>query len=180
VKPRPILSRPLDIAAIPPAGVTERIQATAAERSAIAAAHDLPAVKSLSADLAIGRDAGGAITVEGRVLADIVQTCVVSLVPIEQSIDEPIEDRFVVEGSAPAALARSRSETVIDPLSDVPDVVSGPTLDLGQLVLEHFVLAVDPYPRAPGAELPAEFAPDDDPVRESPFAALEALRQKPS
>jgi len=31
-----------------------------------------------------------------------------------------------------------------------------PTIDLGAIAVEHFLLAVDPYPRAPGAELPAD------------------------
>ena len=31
-------------------------------------------------------------------------------------------------------------------------------LDLGAIAVEHFLLAIDPYPRAPGAELPADVA----------------------
>jgi hypothetical protein len=56
--------------------------------------------------------------------------------------------------------------------------LTGPTLDLGPIVMEHFVLAIDPYPRAPGAELPdgGEGAADSP---DSPFAVLARLKEKP-
>lgn len=180
MKQKPLLPRPLDVAAIPSAGLTEKIEASAGERAAIADAYDLPNVNSLSADLVVARDAAGAVTVEGRVRAEIVQTYVLSLVPVEQSIDEAIEARFVAEGSALAAAANARSEAVLDPLADVPEVLIGPALDLGELALEHFLLAIDPYPRAPGAALPADLDLGHDSAAESPFAALEALKRKPS
>ena len=39
----------------------------------------------------------GSIAVDGRVSADIVQECVVSLEPVEQAIDEPVAVRFAPE-----------------------------------------------------------------------------------
>ena len=48
---------------------------------------------------------------------------------------------------------------MIDPdASDPPELLAGPALDLGAIAVEHFLLAVDLYPRAPGAELPARMS----------------------
>jgi hypothetical protein len=69
---------------------------------------------------------------------------------------------------------------MVDPDVDQPEVVASPAIDLGGTVLEHFSLALDPYPRAPGAKLPAE--PEigvDEPVQ-SPFAALAGLKVEKS
>ena len=44
-------------------------------------------------------------------------------------------------------------------------------------VLEEVSLALDPYPRAPGAKF--EAPKDMEPARESPFAVLKALKEKP-
>ena len=86
MRPDPILSRPLDIARITADGVSETILAGEAERQALATAYDLPAVRALSAELRVARGSGGLIEVNGRLMADIVQTCVVSLEPVEQTI----------------------------------------------------------------------------------------------
>lgn len=168
------LSRPVDIAAIGGDGLKKTIEASEAERRAIADALGLVAVDSLSADLTLTRDGKGVVDLDGRVRAEIVQSCVVSLDPVPQSIDEPIAMRFVAAQDAEPE--RAMGEVRIDPdEEDPPEVVVGPSIDLGPAVLEHFVLAIDPYPRAPGAALPdnpAEAPPDS---RDSPFAALAGL-----
>ncbi|MEJ0096749.1 MAG: DUF177 domain-containing protein [Bauldia sp.] len=120
---------------------------------------------------------GGGIAVEGHILADIVQTCVVSLVPLAAHIDETFAIRFVRDRSR---LPKPGLEIVVDPEQpDRPSCWNGPTLDIGALVEEYFVLAIDPYPRAPGAELPAALAVDPDAAEVSPFAALAALARQP-
>jgi hypothetical protein len=49
-------------------------------------------------------------------------------------------------------------------------------LDLGAIATEFLLLAIDPYPRKPGAE----FAPvKADDASAKPFAALEALKKRP-
>ena len=46
----------------------------------------------------------------------------------------------------------------------------------GTPLLEEFVLAIDPYPRAPGVEFAAPV--DAEPRPESPFAVLKALKDR--
>ena len=68
----------------------------------------------------------------------------------------------------------------IDPEApDPPEVMDGTTIDIGALVEEIFVLAIDPYPRAPGAELPANGGVEPGSEGESPFAVLrEVMRTR--
>lgn len=175
-----IFSRPVEIQRIPAAGVDMEIVASEEEREALAAAYDLLEVKALSARATLRAGEKGDVTVMGRVVADIVQTCVVSLAPVDQHMDEPVSVRFVAAGSPEAPKpAKPGAEVVIradEP--EPPEVLTGPTIDVGALAEEYFVLAIDPYPRAPGAMLPAETAPPPERGGESPFAALAGLAKR--
>lgn len=174
-----IFSRPIAIASIPAAGLERSIAAEPGERAAIGEAYDIPEVRSLAAELAVTREPKGVIRVKGRVTAEIVQTCVVSLVPVEQAIDEEIDVRLVEAGGERAGQPRPAAEVMIGPDEpDPPDVLAGPSIDLGALALEHFLLAVDPYPRAPGAALPADVEPQPAAGSDSPFAVLAQLRER--
>ena len=48
---------------------------------------------------------------------------------------------------------------------DPPEPIRAGRMELGELVAQHLSLALDPYPRKPGAELPAEVVPPDEPER---------------
>jgi uncharacterized metal-binding protein YceD (DUF177 family) len=177
VKQKPLLSRTIDAGSIGDAGVVEHIEATDAERAAIAAGFNLISVGSLDAELDIRRSAAGLIVVDGVLRAEVVHTCVVSLEPAPQKIDEPFHVTLAPAGSKEAPPdPKPGAEVMVDPEADQPEVVSGPTIDLGGIVLEHFSLALDPYPRAPGARLPAEPAIGTDEPAQSPFAALAGLK----
>jgi len=164
-----IIVRPVSATELPARPV--EVTATAAERERLAAAYDLIAVTSLTATVALDPAGGGGITVSGHILADIVQTCVVSLVPVPEHMDETFSVRFV---RSAAQLRPLGAEIVVDAeAEDPPELLEGPTIDVGALVEEYFALAINPYPRAPGAELPAEAR--DDAGGTSPFAALAGL-----
>lgn len=175
----PTFSRPVDLSAVQSAGLERSIIAEAAERAAIGEAYDIPEVRALAAEFVVAREPKGVIRVRGRVTADIVQSCVVSLEPVEQAIDEEVDVRMVEAGSRGVEPPRPGAEVMIDPDEpDPPDVIAGPTLDLGALALEHFLLAVDPYPRAPGAALPADITEPASEAADSPFAVLAQLRER--
>lgn len=178
---RAILSHPYDTVHLPATGVAMEIGAGEAERAALAAAYELVAVNGLSATATLTPAAGGLVMVEGRVLADIVQSCVVSLEPVPQHIDEAFSASFVAADSRPAQPpAGAAREVAIDPdAPDPPEVMDGTTIDIGALVEEMFVLAIEPYPRAPGAELPANGGDEPGAEGESPFAVLrEVIRTR--
>jgi uncharacterized metal-binding protein YceD (DUF177 family) len=171
-----VLSRPVAVADIH--GATDvDVTATDEERAALAAKYDLLEVVRLYATVRLSGNLGAAIDVAGRVTADIVQACVVTLEPVRQHIDEPLDARLVRLGSTElaAAAAKPHAEIVVDPAApDPPEVLAGPTFDLGALVEETFVLAIDPYPRAEGAVLPEVGKREPG---ESPFAVLAGLKR---
>jgi hypothetical protein len=56
-----------------------------------------------------------------------------------------------------------------------PDLIVDGQIDFGAVVVEFLALALDPYPRKPGA---AFAGGDPEPVRQSPFEALRDLKLK--
>jgi hypothetical protein len=93
------------------------------------------------------------------------------LEPVENAIDEPIDLVFVPEAAVPAPTDGGEIEI---PAEDAPEVLVDDTVDLGAIATEFLALAVDPYPRKPGAVFEAPAAADD---AARPFAALAALKQ---
>ena len=137
----------------------------------IAKALDLEAAKSLSADLTLQPWLDG-IRIDGRVEGVVTRICGVSLEPFDESVDEPLAVRIVPAGSSNAPAAAG-AEVIIDPAADdPPDVQEGDVVDLGAYVVEHLALALDPFPRKPGAVF--EPPPGGEPP--SPFAVLARLK----
>jgi uncharacterized metal-binding protein YceD (DUF177 family) len=162
---------------LPKKGMPVRIEADARQRSALAAAHGLVSVGSFVAELLVKDWKAHGVRVEGRVDADIEQACIVSLEPVSAVIAEEIDAVFVPEDSRLARADRSaEGEIHLSPDGpDAPETFAGDEIDVGALAEEFFGLAIDPYPRKPGA---VASGPSSPPEREGPFAALAALRGK--
>jgi len=161
----PELHRPVAVERIGPAGLDLRIEATAAECAAIAARMQVPAVLALACHFHVERDLAEQLVAHGHLMARVVQTCVVTLEEFAAPVEERFAVRFVPEGT----------ETHdVDPeaLDEVP--YEGAVIDLGEAAAEQLALALDPYPRAPNAELPE--MPQD--AESGPFGALDALRRR--
>lgn len=175
-------SREVAIEAWPEGQLAVAFEANAAERAALARRFDLVELPALSGQGRLERSADGReIRFHGRIEAEVVQTCVVSLEPVAASISEPIERRFqLVED--PSSLP-VEVELIADPEEVEVEPLFGPTIDLGEVIAEELSLALDPFPRAedPYALLP-DLGPDvtigTEPGRESPFARLEELAKK--
>lgn len=150
---------------IPDAGSTVTIDADAAECIAIAARLLLPAVASLRCRWRLVRGQKGLVEAEGLLQAEVTQECGITLEPFAATVAEMFTIHFVMAGR--------ESEDTLDP--DEPDelVYDGVTLDLGEATVEQLALALDPYPRKPGAVLADEL---DGPA-ENAFAALARLRR---
>jgi uncharacterized metal-binding protein YceD (DUF177 family) len=158
---------------MPAAGRQVRASASDDERSAIAGFLEVSGVPRLDVDLTALPFRDG-IRVSGRLRAEVVQPCVVTFVPVHQKIDEPV-DRVFLPGREKAA-TQAQGEVFVDlEDDDAPDYFEGPEVDLSDLVLETLALAIDPYPRAPGASLD-DVLPQADSGEESPFASLKSLK----
>jgi uncharacterized metal-binding protein YceD (DUF177 family) len=171
----PAFSHPIKVSTLSATATDVRVTADAGALEALAALWNVREVKALTAELQVARWKKDGVRLKGRVTADIVQDCVVTLDPVESRIDEPVEATFVPDGSRLArALASENAEMVLDPEApDLPDVFVGDTIDIGETVAEHAALGIDPYPKKPGVAFGAHIeSTEADDKRPNPFAAL--------
>ena len=174
-------SVPVTVVQIPDTGLHRDIEADRAAREAMAEVAGLREILSARASLDVTLERGGRVHVTGHVRARIGQTCVVTLDPIENEIDEPIDLIFAPPEQIPdlSDLVDEAAESETE-IPDPPEPIINGVIDLGRLATDALFLAVDPYPRRPDAvfDPPVETA---DPM-DHPFAALKALRldAKPS
>lgn len=142
-------------------------------REAIAAQLEVTAVDRLQVKLHAVRFRGG-IRVTGQLRALVVQPSVVSLEPVTEEIEEPIDRVFLPGGEKPYA-GKADAEVFVDLQGDdVPDHFEGNEADLSDLIVETLALAIDPYPRLEGESV--GIAGDEDDEEDSPFAGLKALK----
>jgi len=168
------LSHPVQTRTLPAEGVVVELTATEALRAEIAKDLDILSLEQLEARVVVRPAPRGGARVEGRLDARLQQSCVVTLDPVAEVVDETFEVDFVTPAEAERRAAdRAEGEEDLDP----PDVIEGEVVDVGVLVYEHLAIGIDPYPRKPGAEFDPRAA-GLDPDAGGPFAALAALRAK--
>ena len=166
-------SRPATVAEMEPGDEINRsLEADAAECAALAARMGLIAVDSLAAEATVRRLSGDALyRVRGRISADVVQACVVTLDPVPGHVEEDFDELYATEGYEPPE---------DDEEAELPEIFDGQEIDLGELVAQILLLSLNPYPRAPGAELALKNAADEDVSdRRRPFEGLaEMLKER--
>ena len=160
------LSRPVDVANVPPHGTLVHVVATEEECEALAKDFKLPAVRSLKGDYRLTGSAKG-VHVEGTVTAEITQLCVVTLEEFDSTLTEAVEVDFAEPHGMPAEPPTEMHEY------EPPDEIVNGHVDLGALTAEFLALGLDPYPRKPGVDF--DFKGNEE--RESPFAALGKLKR---
>ena len=183
---------PFDLATLSENGADVKLAPTEAERKQIANWLGVNAVENLAGLVRLSRHAKDSYGYEASFEADVVQACVVTLEPVPAHLSGAFQRAFqVVSRNAPKRRDRGPgSEKSTGPFAepsggggeislseaDDPDVLDSSMLDLAGPLLEELSLALDPYPRAPGAkfEVPAV----GDPPAESPFAVLQGLKDK--
>ena len=159
---RPELHRPVAAARIGTAPVSFDVVADAAEREAIARRLGIVELRSLGCHFELRRgddQARGEVSATGVLQASVVQDCVATLEAFEAPVGETFRIHFVHEGTETDEL---------DPETDDEVPYGGESLDLGEAAVEQLALALDPYPRKPGAVVPQASAAGVI----SPFAAL--------
>ena len=173
VRPEPEMSRPLRIEKISPNGVEEIILASERERKALAERFDLIDIKSLEAKLFVSPERAGLnFAVKGKVMAEVVQRCVVTLEPLPSTIEQNIHVHY----SAPEFLVGGGA-TERDMEEDDMEPIENGIIDLGELAAQHLGLGLDPYPRKPDLP-PVEMEFGEPVVADNPFAKLVVLKDK--
>lgn len=144
---------------------------------------NLQSIKSLKANLRFERHAvNKAVHVEGSITADVEQKCVVTMEPVCEQVTDEFEAWYSDKGQT-VSFAKARRERmsaqeqdeqpVLEEEDDPESIVDG-KIDIGELIVQYFSLALEPYPRIAGARGnfgdPLEDAPED--TYNNPFAAL--------
>jgi len=168
-------SVPVTVAQIPDTGLHRDIEASPAARAAMAEVAGLREILIARASLDVTPKGGGRFHVAGHVRARIGQTCVVTLDPIENDIDEAIDLIFAPPEQIPelADLVDEAAESDVE-IPDPPEPIENGVIDLGRVATDALFLGINPYPRKPDAvfEPPVVAADPED----HPFAALKALQ----
>lgn len=126
---------------------------------------DLVTVGRLAGHARLDRCGGQTIRLRGRLEADVVQSCVVSLEDVAATVAVAFECRFARAGSD--ALESFAWDQDIERLD-------GAELDLGEIFAQQLSLALDPYPRATDAYtlVPCDLGPNIAFGEDEPIGAL--------
>jgi uncharacterized metal-binding protein YceD (DUF177 family) len=160
-------SVPVALEDIPETGMHLEIDAPEPARSEIVPLAGVRELPRLSAVFDLSRRGAG-VRVTGQVSARVGQTCVVTLEPIENGLEEQVDLMFSLASGAPQTDTKDGDEP--------PEPLVGGKLDLGAIATEFLLLGIDPYPRKAGVEFAPVIADDGS---AKPFAALEALKKRP-
>lgn len=148
-----------------------KLAASAKECAALAKRFDLVAIEKLEAEVVLDTD-GPAVTANGTLEANIVQSCAVSGEDLPVSISEAVALRFVPAGSA-------RAEEIELDANQLDEIeFTGSAFDLGEALAQSLALAIDPFAIGPAAEEARRKAGIAAEGASGAFAALAALRGK--
>jgi|TARA_R110000787_G_scaffold75826_2_gene167830 uncharacterized metal-binding protein YceD (DUF177 family) len=161
------------------------LEASAQERAALAKRFELVLIDSLTAELTIIAASNGEVTVRGPMHAQIVQSCVTTLEPVPEMVEDEVKVLFsphVSEEDMPSNPddLEDLSEDELMALLDQPEPLVDGKIDVGEVVSQFLAVAMNPYPRKDGAELPeaALIEEEADEERPNPFAKLAGLKEQ--
>lgn len=165
---------PVNVDQIPETGLQTDFEATETQRAALAAVAGLRNVVRAAAAFELSHAGGGKVHVTGRVTARVGQTCVVTLDPVENDINEPVDLMFAPEADIPR-LSSTVDDAESEDIPDSPEPIINGVIDLGRVATDVLFLGIDPYPRKPDAVFEQSAVPADP--EDHPFAALKALKK---
>jgi len=167
----PEFSYPIGIDKIPPSGLLKTIEANKEQRAALSTRFDLIELSKFAAEFhARPLNSGSTFSVVGKVIADVVQRCVVTLEPLPSHIECAVDVVYAPSGTPEQEKLELETEET--------EVIVNGVIDLGELAAQHLGVALAPYPRKPGVPfVAAEYG--DSQKRENPFVRLVELSKNP-
>jgi uncharacterized metal-binding protein YceD (DUF177 family) len=165
----PEFSHRIDGLRLSPAGGQYEISAKPEERAALAKRFELLALDRLDAKVRLTPMAGGYYRLAADFEAELTQACAIT--------SEPVPARIAESFTLIYGPVEESSEIVLDGDAEAVEPLDDGMIDIGEAVAQQLSLALDPFPRAPGALLEEEADLSDHGERESPFAALAKLRK---
>ncbi|MGD9810768.1 MAG: DUF177 domain-containing protein [Sphingobium sp.] len=151
------------------------VEADEAECAALAKRFGFAALDWLSADFSLVRE-GKTVFASGSIGAQLAQPCIATGDSVAEEVQEEFAIRFVPEGEA----NRTEPGEEIEIDAEACDILpyAGERIDMGEAIAETLALAVNPYPRSPGADAWLRDAGVMTEEQAGPFAALAALKAK--
>lgn len=177
---------------IPLEGKSVDISPDSAQMPLIAQRLGISSLNSLQASLFLSKSKGGVMVhVTGTLSAEIVQTCVVTLDPLRNRIEEQFEAWFadqehvvLFEKAKRAALTKHEMMDlpILEEQED-PEPLEDGKINVAELVVQYLCLAINPYPHtethtAEETEKEPVAKITQEPLRPNPFAALKNWRPK--
>jgi uncharacterized metal-binding protein YceD (DUF177 family) len=154
------------------------------ERAAIAEWLDAAGIEALTASVRLKRLGEDRFRYEARYCADVVQRCVVTLDPVHSHLEAEFAREYRIGSALPVRKARlARSHVIADLNEEDVEELDGPVLDIAAPLIEEIGLALDPYPRAPGAAFAAAGTDVESETvtrGDNPFAILSRLKETSS
>jgi hypothetical protein len=165
------ITHPYELGRLSQAGDEVVIAPGEEDRARIADWAGVDAVDAFTAKIELRKVTPTRFAFDADLVADIAQSCVVTLEPVHTRIERKFSrDLYLTE-----AAQHVSKEIEIAPVDDDGrEEIISLRYDLAMPVLEELVLAIDPYPRAPGVQF--EPPPDPDHAESHPFAALKGLQ----
>lgn len=147
----------------------QRIIATEQECVGIAKRLDILKLKKLMVEFTLApSNLLDVFKLEGRLHAELTQKCVVTMLPVDEVIDESmhITIKLGQEEELPDEYFNPEMEDV--------EYVQDTKVDIGELIVQYLSLSMNPYPRQDGVY---NLQGDDQDIRKKPFAKLEELKK---
>lgn len=170
----PQFSYPFDLSSVSQAGHQETVEVPPSACRTIAAAYGIDGIEDFTASFRLTRVSRNEFALKGHFSAVVLQTCILTLKPMRTLTEADFERRYDIV--APRTLKQESSKTIVELESEERETLQGTSLDLAVPLLEELSLAIDPYPKLPGARF-AGGSPENS-ARESPFAVLRTLKDK--
>lgn len=169
------LERVYNLGRLGKAGAEVDVTANASELVQLARWAAVRSMPSFAARVALKRVSPSHYTYLGEFQADVVQDCVVTLEPVRSLLKRQIRRELHLAGSPRTTAV---DDVVVEALPDDDEIreeITSLRYDLAGPLLEELALAIDPYPRAPGAAFVVPAKPIT--TMESPFAVLKNLKK---
>lgn len=175
-EPLPPFERIYDLNRLSDAGFETTIELGPEERRKLAEWVEVADVGRFVGRISLRRLSASRFGYSAHLEAEITQTCAVTLEPVssKQCMDF---DRILQ--LVPQARRATDTHVELSPAAgddEVPEEIESSRYDLAAPLLEEFSLAIDPYPRAPGASFEAPREEGEAP--DNPFAVLKTLKSK--
>ncbi len=150
-----------------------KLSASEPERAALAKRFDLPGIAAIDASFQLFPGDRG-ISFSGTLRARLQQNCAITGEPFDVKIEEPFEILFCQEAD------KITADEEVELSADDCDIVeySGGHFDLGEALAQTLYLALDPYPRGPGADDPDARKKLTSEEEAGPFGVLASLKDK--